>query len=251
MSAVAVALIVFGATFGGALVGLALRGMLPEHHLSSETRDVVKITMGLVGTMAALVLGLLVASAKSSYDAQSAELTQMSANVVLVDRAMAHYGPETKEVRSTLRETVARLAERVQPSGADAAGSPGLPSDSSEVVLERLQALTPHDDRQRELKAQATGLLMSIGQTRWLMYQQGTASASRPLITAIVFWLTIIFISWGLYARANTTVIVALAVSAMAVSSALFLIMEMYSPYQGLIRISAAPLRAALTVLGH
>jgi hypothetical protein len=139
----------------------------------------------------------------------------------------------------------------VEPSAAAAAGTLGIPSDSGEQILDRLQALTPQDDRQRELKAQASGLAMGIAQTRWLMYQQGVAAASRPLVIAIVFWLTIIFVSWGMYARANATVIAALAVSAMAVSSALFLIMEMYSPYQGLIRISAAPLRAALAVLGH
>src|SRR5436190_24312783 len=103
MTSTGTSLIVFACVFGGALAGLLAHALLPSHHLTSETKDVVKLGMGLVGTMAALVLGLLVASAKGAYDAQSAELTQMSANIMLLDRALALYGPETKEPRAVLR----------------------------------------------------------------------------------------------------------------------------------------------------
>jgi hypothetical protein len=106
MSSITLSLIVFACVFGGSLLGILLHAVLPQHHLSSETKDIVKLGMGLVGTMAALVLGLLVASAKGSYDAQSAELTLMSANIALLDRALAIYGPETKEARALLRGAV-------------------------------------------------------------------------------------------------------------------------------------------------
>src|SRR5258706_2839022 len=107
MSSITASLIVFACVFGGALVGVFLRSALPQQHLSAESKDIVRLGMGLVGTMAALVLGLLVASAKGSYDAQSSELTQMSANIVLLDRILAHYGPEAKQTRDMLRhETV-------------------------------------------------------------------------------------------------------------------------------------------------
>jgi hypothetical protein len=113
MSSITISLIVFTCVFGGALLGIFLHAVLPQHHLSNETKDIVKLGMGLVGTMAALVLGLLVASAKGSYDNQSAELTQMSANIALLDRALALYGPETKETRAVLHGVVARILDQM------------------------------------------------------------------------------------------------------------------------------------------
>src|SRR5271156_1258708 len=107
VSPMTISWVVFACVFGGALVGMLLRATLPAHHLNADSKDVVKLGMGLVATMSALVLGLLVASAKSSFDAQGAQLKQMSANVVLLDRVLAHYGPETKEARDALRATVA------------------------------------------------------------------------------------------------------------------------------------------------
>src|SRR4030095_6662186 len=113
MSSITISLIVFACIFGGALLGILLHAVLPQHHLSNESKDIVKLGMGLVGTMAALVLGLLVASAKGSYDTQSAELTQMSANIALLDRVLALYGPETKETRALLRGAVARVLDQM------------------------------------------------------------------------------------------------------------------------------------------
>jgi len=99
MNSTAIRLFVFVCIFGAALLGLVLRAVLPERHLSADSKDTVRLGMGMIATMAALVLGLLVASAKNFYDTQSSELTQLSANVILLDRVLAHYGPETKEVR--------------------------------------------------------------------------------------------------------------------------------------------------------
>src|SRR5215471_16991340 len=109
MSSMTISWIVFGVVFGGAILGMLLRALLPEHHLSQESRDVVKVGMGLIGTIAALVLGLLVASAKSSFDAQRSGLVQLSANVILLDRILAHYGPEAKGTREQLRENVTAM----------------------------------------------------------------------------------------------------------------------------------------------
>src|SRR5713226_6343005 len=103
MSSLATSGIIFGCVFGGALVGMFLRAVLPERHLSPETKDVVKLGMGLIATMAALVLSLLIASAKSSFDTQRSELAQLSANIILLDRVLAVYGPETQDARELLR----------------------------------------------------------------------------------------------------------------------------------------------------
>jgi hypothetical protein len=249
MSSITLSSIVFACVFGGALLGLFLHAVLPQHHLSSETKDIVKLGMGLVGTMAALVLGLLVASAKGNYDAQSTEVTHLSANIALLDRVLAIYGPETKEMRAFLRAAVIKALDQMWPK----AGTPqAVPTAAGgEIFYEKMQALSPSNDTQRSLQSQATSIAMDIGKTRWLMYEQATGSVSLPLLVILVLWLSVIFVSFGLFAPFNATAVTSLFVSALAVSGAIFLILEMYSPYTGVIQISDAPLRAAIANLGR
>ena len=251
-SNITIGLITFVCTFGGAMAGMRVRAALPQHHLSSETKEVVKLGMGLVGTMTALILGLLVASAKSYFDTQSTEVVQISANVALFDRILAHYGPETKEARGLLREACEQFLQQAwSSSGAGAAPPPAAAQAPGEQVFERVEALSPSDDRQRALKAQALTLVASLGQMRWLMYEQSAAGVSLTLLVALVFWLTITFISFGLFAPSNGTVIASFLVSALSVAAALYLIVELYRPYSGLVQISSAPLRAAIAQLGR
>jgi hypothetical protein len=249
MSSLEVSSIAFVCVFGGSLLGLGLRAVLPEHHLSADTKDAVKVGMSLVATMAALVLGLLVASAKSSYDQQRNEMTDMSSKIVLLDRILAHYGPETKEVRDLLRIAATRILD--QTWSKDSGHSRLEPPIGSEVLYDKLQALTPRDDTQRSLKAQALTIMIAIGQTRWLMYEQTVEPVSVPLLVVLILWLTTVFISFGLLAPANLTVAASYFAAALAVSSAILLILEMYSPYVGLLHISSATLRAAVAQLGR
>jgi hypothetical protein len=250
MSSIAISLITFTVVFGGALLGIALRSVLPQNELTDDSRDVVKLGVGLIATTAALVLGLLIASAKSSLDIQNSELTEMSSRVVLLDRVLAHYGPEAKQARDELHSSVVRSFEWV--SSQDAAGPSQFgPSADGEVLYDSIQGLSPKDDAQRSLQAQASSMVIALGQTRWLMAEQRVNSVSVPLLVVLIFWLTIIFISFGLFAPRNVTVVVSLLVSSLSVSGAIFLILGMYSPYAGLIRISSAPIRAALARLGQ
>ena len=206
--------------------------------------------MGLVATTVALVLGLLVASAKGFYDTQSAEITQFSANMVVLDRVLAHSGPESAEARSALRNLAVRQIEFValpdDSSGTDSRGG----TQKGEVVLDKIQELSPKDDNQPSLRAQATSVAIQLGQTRWLMFEQRTVPVPRLLLVMLVSWLAVLFISFGLYASPNLTVVVSLFFSALAVSGAIFLILAMYHPF-GLIRVSGAPLRAAVAQLGQ
>jgi hypothetical protein len=251
MSSTTISLIVLACVFGGALLGIFLHAVLPQHHLSNETKDIVKLGMGLVGTMAALVLGLLVASAKGSYDAQSAELTQMSANIAVLDRGLALYGPETKESRAILRGAVVRILDQMW-SKDDTTAAPAPPSAAGgEILYDKIQGLSPKNDTQRSLQSQALSLAVDIGKMRYLMYAQQATSVSMPLLVVLVLWLTVIFISFGLFAPFNVTVVSSLFVSALSVSGAIFLILEMYTPYSGVIAVSSAPLRAALAQLGQ
>jgi len=250
MSSIAITLIVFACVFGGAMLGVFLRSTLPDQHRSAESKETVKLAMGLVATMSALVLGLLVSSAKGFYDTQSTELTEMSAKAVLLDRVLAHYGPEAKETRDLLRVAVVNNLDRIWPQERTRT-SDLEPRIGTDVVLDKIQALSPTDDKHRSLQAQALSMAIGLGQTRWLMYEQGAAAVSTPLLVVLVFWLTMIFFSFGLYGPRNAIVIVGLFVSGLSVSGAILLILEMYTPYRGLIQISSAPLRSALAHLGQ
>jgi hypothetical protein len=206
--------------------------------------------MGLVATMSALVLGLLVASAKSSFDARRNELIQMSANVIFLDRVLAHYGPETKEARQQLRDLVGTAVDRIWPKD----GSPPLRSEESGktgALVDGIQGLTPKNEGQRTLQTQAVKILTDLAQTRWLLFSQAESSIPTPFLTVLVFWLALIFASFSLFASPNATVVITLLVCALSVSGAILLILELDRPFGGLIQISSSPLRNALAQLGQ
>jgi hypothetical protein len=242
---------VFVCLFGGALFGMRLRRILPEEHLSNASRDLVKMGIGTIATMTGLILGLLVASAKNSYDTQNSELTQMSAKIVLLDRVLAHYGPEAKEARELLRSSVAHMIDQTWPAKRSGNSQLPPPTGGGEVLYDTIQELSPKNDAQRSLQTRALNMAIDLGQMRWLMYQQGQSSLSKPLLAVVIFSFIITFISFSLHSSPNGTVIATLFVCALSVSGAIFLVLEMYSPYSGLIRIPSDSLRSALAQLGH
>ena len=251
MNTLATSAIVFGCVFGGALLGFGLRVVLPEDHLSPASRDLVKLGMGTIATMTALVLGLLVASAKNSYDTQSRELTEMSAKVILLDRVLSHYGPEGKEARDLLKAVVARFIERTWPKEMSEHSMQEPTASHTELLYDKIQELVPTNEAQRGLQNRALNIAVDIGQMRWLMVEQGYSLVSMPLLVVVVFSLTITFISFGLHAPPNGTILVTFFLSALSVSGVMYLILEMYTPFGGFIQISDAPLRAALSYLGQ
>lgn len=245
------ATLVLCCVFGGTLLGMSLRAALPDAHLSSDSRDVVKLGMGLIATMSALVLSLLVASAKGSYDVRRNEITQLAAGVIITDRVLAHYGPESNHARDLLRLAVGHILERVW-SEESTAAPPGQPaSTADEGLYDEIQALSPESAEQRSLQAQALKTVVDLGQTRWLLFAQSGSSIPVPFLVVLVFWLTILFGSFGMLAPRNPTVLAVLFVSALSVSGALYLVLELDQPFQGLIQISSAPLHNALAQLGH
>src|SRR5208282_4661165 len=189
-------------------------------HLNAESRSVVTLGIGLVGTMAALVLGLLISSAKSYYDTQNSEITQMSASVVSLDRVLAHYGPEAMEVRTALRETVARALDQMWPkNGVQAPSSSNI--SGTESLYDQIERLTPKDDAHVAMKSHALSIVISLANSRLLMFEQRAGSISTPMLVILIFWLTIIFISFGIFTAANATTVTSLCVSALSVSSAI------------------------------
>ena len=250
---VVVALIVFVCVFGGALLGMSVGMHIPERHLSERARDVIKLGMGLIATITALVLGLVVATAKSSYDAQDEAVKHTAAKVLLLDRVLANYGTETKETRDLLRRAIAYRLGEVWPEGRFQRGRLDPPKGWSMdrgIELGILQ-LSPQNDLQRGLRSEALRISSDIMETRWLVLGGRVTSVPVPFLVVMVFWLTIIFGICGLLAPRNATVVVVLLVCALSVASAIFLILEMNRPFEGLMRISSTPLRYALSQIGR
>jgi hypothetical protein len=236
---------------GGALIGLLFRAILPEKHLSDDTKDVVKLGVGLVATMAALVLGLLIASAKSAYDTRSDQLLQISADIILLDRVLALYGAETKDARVMLKGSVVAALEQFWPVNGDRPATIDRRATSVEALYDNIQQLSPHSEEQRSLQNQALTMTFELGRTRVLLFERLHSSIPVPFLVVLVFWLGIIFASFGLFAPRNGTVIAVLFVCALSVSGATFLILELDRSFEGLMQVSSAPLRAALVQLGR
>lgn len=232
------------------MLGLYLRSILPDHHLSPESREVVKLGMGLIGTMTALLLGMQLGNAKETYDGVDAKIKDMAAKLSFLDRLMATYGPESKEARESLRSIVARGVDHLFPKDGVIASMPAPSADGGESWYHQIQALTPDTPAKAALKAEAVSLATEIGRIRWLMFAQSRGSGSLVFITMVVLWLAVVFISFGLLGTPNATVIVTLLVCAMSVSAAIGLIMELSRPLSGMIRISSEPLRQVLNMMG-
>jgi hypothetical protein len=253
MSSLTIALISTACIFCGALLGLFLQGLLPERHLRDTSKDTVKVAAGMIATLSALVLGLLVGSAKSSFDTTNNAIIQNGAKVILLDRVLAAYGPETKDVREQLRRAVAAGIEMFWPEEKNAVS--GMTSferaNAMEMIQAKLRELTPATDAQRQLLSQAEQISNDMLQARWLLIEQAQSALPVPFLVVLLFWLTMLHLSFGLFAPRNPTVITVLLVSALSVSGAIFIILEMNHPLQGIIKISSAPMRKALEHLGQ
>jgi len=247
VSPMAIGWIVFALVFGSALLAMFVRSALPEEHLSTDSKDVVKLGMALIATMSALVLGLLVASAKSAFDTRSNQLVQASADIILLDRVLALYGPETKEARAVLQRWVATTVERFWPADGARPTAVGSGASPVEVLYDNIEGLSP----QRSLQSRALSTALDLGRLRLLLFEGLGSSIPVPFLVVLVFWLCIIFASCGLFAPRNATVITVLCVCALSVAGAIFLILELDRSFEGLLQVSSAPLRAALAQLGR
>lgn len=239
---------VFAVLFGAALLGLRLRRRLPEHHLSDDTKDAVRLGMGSVATMAALVLGLLVASTKSAYDTEKGEVIQMASKAIWLDRLLANYGPEAGQCRSLVRRALDSAVLRIWPDTlfehTNHTIDPGAVW-SRDLPL-AIQKLNAQDDAQRTFKSQAAATAAELGQMRWLLFEQTQSSVSTPLLVIMVFWMALTYASIGLFAPPNGTAVTAQMFAAIAVAGALFLILELDEPFSGLVRISSEPMLNAI-----
>jgi hypothetical protein len=254
MSGTIIALITAGCIISGTVLGLALSKMLPDHHLSPDSKDAVKVGAGMISMMAALVLGLLVSSAKDNFDSTSAAITQGSARIVVIDRLLANYGPEAKQAREELRRGATAALEMMWPEEFSGKGlnlSAFERATAMEKVMQNIGGLQPQTEAQLGLQARAQALCHDNLLSRWVQIEQAKASLPLPFLVILLFWLTLLYTSFGLLAPRNATVITSMFLGALALASAMFLIVEMSRPMAGALKVSSGPMRKALEHLGQ
>jgi hypothetical protein len=246
-----IGLISFVAIFGSAVLGIFAARALPENHLGAETRTAVSVSAAVVGTLSALVLGLMISTASSSFSARSSEVTAISVDLIRMNRMMQRYGPEADDVRAKLRTYATAKMQELFP----AAGEPSKAKDATIRMMETTQdailSLAPTDETHRWLRSQALTISDSLLQARWLLAEQAVSSIPLPFLILLIFWLAIVFASFGLFAPPNATAIAALCLCSMAVSGGITMILELDSPFSSLVRVSAEPMRQALAQIMH
>src|SRR5215467_14403886 len=252
MNAVAVGFVLFFFCSAGFLFGMFISYRLPEHHLSNDSREIVKLGIGLIATITALVLGLVTASVKSSFDDLNLAVKRSATEILILDRTLARYGPETKGIREELRTLV---NHRLQMTWPDSSGPVTLntidTTRNAELLEDQVRGLSPQNDDQRWLKGKAIDLSESLLNARWVLVSSAGSSVPRPFVGILIFWLTVTFGSFGLFAPRNATVVGVLLVCAISMGCAMFLLLAMASPFDGPIKISPNPLRYAYSQIGQ
>jgi len=243
---------VFSIVVMAALVANYFRRFLPEQHLTADSRDTVKLGMGVIATLSALVLGMLVATAKSGFDSQTTLVQEMAANVMLLDRSLVRMGPQAADTRETLKKAVAISMQRMWPEGGGHTGHVD-PADAKapvEMLYDHISKFQPADDEQRAMKVRALEMTTELARERLRLVAQQDNPLSIPFLVVLIFWLVVLFGGYGLLAPRNPTVIIVLCISALSIAGALFLILELDSPFEGLMRVSSHPMQEALNSIG-
>ncbi|HTL64787.1 MAG TPA: hypothetical protein VL305_07295 [Pseudolabrys sp.] len=243
--------IAFVLVLGGALLGMYSRRITSADHLRDDVKDVVRLSTGLIGTIAALVLGLLIASAKNSYDARTTQFKQITANVILLDLLLEQYGLDAQNLRGLLRIGVPIIVERITNEGRSGKSAPFETTSEAQRFVARIQDLKSNTEAQHALQVRIVNAAIQLAQSRLALFTQTHDSIPAPFLTILIFWLTIIFASFGLFVRPVPIVVITFVVGALSVSGALFLILEMDQPFAGLFQIPTDTLSNALAPLGN
>jgi hypothetical protein len=251
MLPLAIGFIVFACAFGGFLAGMLAGRRLPESHRSKESRDTIHTGIALVATMTALVLGLITASAKESFDTVDKTVRRAAADILTIDRELARYGPESDPIRATLRLAVEHKVLSIWRR--DAIGvlnlDPRTANTDVESLVSEIRSLVPLTEEQTWLRTRAIERTEALLEVRYQILGRFTSSVPTPFLVILVFWLTVAFTSFGLFAPRNATVTTAILVCALSVAAAVFLVLELDGPFHGLIAVTPEPLLRSLALL--
>lgn len=248
MSSVVASLFTFIAVFCGAMIGIVLSGRLPAHHMSPETRNAVSVSMAVVGTLSALVIGLMISTASTAFNDRTNAIEALAVDIVKLDRALLRLGPDASPIRDELRRYAEAKVEEL--SHPPRMGDLSIAKLANlETINDQVIALQPGDARGRQIQEQALQLLGAISDARWLLVEKSGVTMPAPFLLLVIFWLTLLFASFGLFAPGNATVIAILFLCAMAISGGIFMILELGAPTRGLVRASNAPLHYAIEAI--
>jgi hypothetical protein len=249
MHALGMSSLVFVLVFGASLAGMGVRRVKPDERFTAESKDTIRLVIGLVVTMTSLVLGMLVSSGKTFYDDEKSQVAELSSQVITIDDLLKAYGPEAAPLRIEARDSVEEIVDRIWPR--DSWQSSQLrPLTNGPIFYDHVRELAPKNEQQASVKAQLLAAALSLRRTYWLMYLQSETSIAVPLLSVVTSWLVVIFFSFGLFAPRLPNVIVTLFICSMAVSAAIFIIVSMNSPFSGALRISPAAIRDVLSQMG-
>jgi len=247
-----VASVILACMLSGMALGSYLRLVLPDDHTQADSKDILMTSAGMMATLIALIIGLLVTSAKGTFDEANSSITQGGAKIITLDYYLSHYGPEAKEARELLRQAVASGIDRIWPDesrqGADLAKMEAA-TEMAEVYT-KIRELSPQNDSQKYLQSQALQIGADMMQSRWMLIEQSQTNLPRIFLVVLTFWLTVLFAQFGLLAPRNRTAKSALFICAISMSCAIFLILELNNPLEGTIKVSSAPLLKALSLIG-
>ncbi|MEI6322969.1 MAG: hypothetical protein WCP60_07710 [bacterium] len=249
-SSIQVALWAFGLIFGGAVMGFVFQLILPEHHFSSESKDAAKLGAGLVATLAALILGLLISSTKGTFDQINTLVNQVAANYIHLDRLLANYGPETTPIRAELHNALSLKIQEIWPEECKVhTKSPLHTSSMFEKIAGEISALQPATTLQTRLQNSSLQLEDDLLHERWMIEVVGQGGVPPLLLIIPVVWITFLTFLYALFSPRNLTVITVLFFCSLSIAGAIFLIDEMSTPLDGKIKVSSAPLRLILDQL--
>jgi hypothetical protein len=238
------------AILAGGAAGMTLRARLPQEQLSNETREMIRLGASLLATLVAVLISLTIASAKSSYDSQDAHFRQLTAYIVETDQLLAQYGPEAAGVRRLMREAVPTAIDRIWREKAIANQDTAFTDRSlAEQLYTAIAALSPTSDAQRSLKVRIEQAIAGMAQTRLLMFADGDTSVLAPFLMAMIFWLVVIFASFGLFVEPGPIVYVALLVFALSIAVGLFLVADLSRPFAGVMQVPRERLEHILAPL--
>lgn len=251
MPPVAIGLLAFGLALAGILLGSVMQRMLPKGQLSPDSKEVVKLSLGIVATLAALVLGLLVASAKTTYSAREGEINQITAYVILLDNLLAKYGEGAQAARASLRKAIPPMVDHIwrEAQSVLVQSAPFKASAEGEAFYQQVQELQPTNDMQRGLKQRIIEVALDLAKARLLLFSHLGSSIPFPFLAVLLLWMTILFAGFSLMAPPNTITLASLIVCALSVSAAIFLILGLDQPFSGLMAIESESLMNALPPL--
>lgn len=243
-------LISFVAIVAGMVLGMILRRQIPAVHLRDDTRDVVRLGAGFLTTLAAVLISLMIASAKTSYDTQDSHFRTLAAYLVETDQLLVQYGPDAAQVRVLMRQAIPAAIDRIWREKQQATQASAFTAASlAEQVNSAIGALTPADDAQRAIKRRLEGDAAEIARTRLLMYADGDKPILTPFLLILIFWLAVIFASFSLFVEPGRLMLAALLVFALSVSSALFLVADLSQPFVGMMQLPKDQLEHTLQPL--